>query len=337
MFRGIVKGLGEIFKKRGSIELSELPKASDPIQQALDQNQLSPVQSGTQQNVSLANLSAATTQNAFKRSSTANSMARLSSSIGSIPSQFAEAKTSKLLSPENLVRVRIWSSKTEDGRDTYGANAVLRESNVGHATVETNKIYASIWPDWDLAINQYSAHPRYLATPEKDMESEAGPDGIPKKPDYIFEFYSLDVKAIEATFKGVEEAKDPWNLFGNSRGDKAYSCSSLTLSLLENGGLNKLASDTVRKIVSPTSNFIVTPNNLVNQLFLAKKIEEKKHPEVIDFVSNSAQSNSSKKEAFLVTLKAGKINISNIVSNSLSRTSENEALTNSSITTRRSP
>ncbi len=89
--------------------------------------------------------------------------------------------------------------------------------------------------------------------------------------------------------------------------EKGYSCSSLTMALLEVGGLKNLVSDVARKVVSPTSNFAISPNNLVNQLSLAKIVEEREHPEVLDF--KVAQKESSKKESFVLTVKAEKIDI----------------------------
>lgn len=284
--------------------MTQLPEATTAIRSAVVQNP-PPAQHNNQ---STASTELARSIPNLKRSSTANSLSRLASSSGVNPAQLAEMKPTKTLSEDNWVRVRIWTSKTEKGQDTYSADVILRRvknlnANIGHATLETNGIYASIWPDQEAENSARNAS-YFMPTVQGDIQAENG------KPDYVFEFYSLDKKAIEETFKKIKEAKEPWTLFGDSFGGTGYSCSSLTLALLEKGGLNNLATMTTRGIVSPTSNFVVSPNNLVNQLSLAKKLEEKNFPQTVDFYTKDKK-NSTAKNEFIVTIKAEKVTIFN--------------------------
>jgi hypothetical protein len=306
MFRAITKGFTELLKRRPSIEVPHLPETATAIRESISQNQ-PPAQHNNQPKTSTEQPKSAPN---FRRSSTANSLSRLTSSSGINPSQLAEMKPTKTLPEDNWVKVRIWTSKTGEGQDTYAVNAILGGGNVGHATLETNKIYASIWPERGASDPKQILNSNYISEPIIDMQREALEHEELREPDYVFIFYSLNAKSIEDAFKQIKEAKEPWTLFGNLNG-KGYSCSSLTLFLLEKGGLDNLAAQKIRGLVSPTSNLASSPNNLVNQLLYASRIEKIKYPEIIDF---SKQNNEVpiNKEPFIISIKADKFNLINV-------------------------
>jgi hypothetical protein len=296
-------GFNEFVKRRVNAEITQLPETTTAIRNTIFQNPLPPVQPSNQMVTST--VSSIRPMPSFQHSSTTNILPNFSSSSGIFsPAQLAAMRPTKALSEDNWVRVRIWTSKTEDGQHTYAASAILGGGNIGHATLETKNVYASIWPETGASSPKQVVDPEYVSDPRVDTRRES------RDPDYVFTFYSLDAKNIEDTFRQIQEAREPWTLLGNSLNDKGYSCSSLTLSLLEKGGLNNLAGQTIRGALSPTSNFVASPNNLVNQLSYASKVEQIKNPEIMDFHDKRSET-STQKESLLVTIKAGKFNLIN--------------------------
>lgn len=333
MLRSFLNSLKGIITKNSSAESSELTRIArntiDPpttnIQSPLSSTQIG--SSGTPTSTSSTfQISSQTSP-----SSTATSMSRLGIKIPQSPKSTNSSDTYKSpqaqqLSQDNFVRVRIWASKLPSGNETLGINALLTQGNIGHATLETNKIYASIWPEVAARSFKEGYTPKYEDSPQTDALHEGG------QPDYVITFYSLDSKAIESFFEKVKEAKEPWSLFGNKFQNNAFSCSSLTLTMLEVGGINNLA-DISRKIVSPTSNIVTSPNNLIRQLNLAKKAEELRYPESIDFKEKDA--NVGKQESFVVTFMAEKVNIVSSISSIASNNNTNNDLSSSINPTKR--
>lgn len=184
-----------------------------------------------------------------------------------------------------ITRVRIWKSGYffEHGSQkkfvftnvaksflvsTVNTNKI--QSNIGHVSIETKEIYASLWPEEGIIIyNKYKPQQGIAKsrTPALDEKTEARP------PDYLIDLYTLDVDNIKQKLEEYLESGPIYHLIGNNRFFKhlgANSCSGLAYDLLISGGIKKLM---------PTTNFIrdyivTTPNNLAQLVLEAHANEQ---------------------------------------------------------------
>lgn len=145
--------------------------------------------------------------------------------------------------------VRVWLPKNKNGKFVV-AHEAANGGNVGHASLQTKEIYASFWPDWELARKSPTmsallgeAKGVLMPSPDADNANEG------KLPEVVVVLNSLDVKAINDKFNKFAQSSTAknWSLFGenmfnvfNSGGGQ--SCSGLVYSLLNAGGIKNLVS-----------------------------------------------------------------------------------------------
>lgn len=181
---------------------------------------------------------------------------------------------------KNRVIVRIWSSILTGGE------------NVGHISIETPNCYMSLWPDDERknpelpkgqknfgvisAINK-----QFMFNANEDIAAERG-----RPPEKLLCFYSLNIEAIEARFKGI--TTDPefrgWTLIGNNlllNKGNAHSCASLAYTLLKAGGIYELIS-CLNSWYSGLSSS-ATPDALAGISIKAKQAELTKYPDTKKF------------------------------------------------------
>jgi hypothetical protein len=157
-------------------------------------------------------------------------------------------------SKDNLVRIYVWIGKNE------------MDSHVSLATFGNSPIYASHWPDWRSSDSRIKAHPRadriaYVlygqflnsAPPRSDASFERDLSFKEHLPNFIIDFYSLDVKKISelhGKIKLVHWAKS---------GSETYTCATIVSSLLQEGGSICADFDSSLRRTFP---FVVTPSRL---------------------------------------------------------------------------
>ncbi len=187
-------------------------------------------------------------------------------------------KTNQSLTPHRWVKAHVWQSTvTRNGQEEVASagEALMEDKNVGHASVQTETIYASHWPTKDGSQrgplpDLKKGVPLDKRTYEKDRQAEK------RDPDSTQTFYSLDVDAIENKYQR-EQSK--WALIGDKKAIfNTESCSSLSYNLLKEGGINNLSWHCwwlgVRKHVRP-----LEPNDIKECIESAKKEELRKYPE----------------------------------------------------------
>lgn len=181
-----------------------------------------------------------------------------------------------------VTRIRIWrsgyfleTSTQQKFIPTSVVKAFLApftkgvQSNIGHVSIETREIYASLWPEGITIFNKYKPQQGFAnnSNPDIDEQQEARP------PDYVVDLYTLDVENIKESLDEYIKSGAKYHLIGSNRFIKyleANSCSGLAYDLLVSGGIKKLV---------PTPNLvrdyiITTPNNLAQFVLQAHANEQ---------------------------------------------------------------
>lgn len=178
----------------------------------------------------------------------------------------------------NATRIRIWKSGYFDKNNQFVFTNVAtslissfkpgRQPNIGHVSIETRDLYASLWPTGIDLTNKLKPQVGYAqqSSPAKDERSEG------RAPDVVVDLHTLDVKKIEDELIKFVQSGSTYHLFGSNRLFKslgANSCSGLAFDLMHKGGIQKLVSSRhfIRDYI------ITTPNNLVNLVLEAQAKE----------------------------------------------------------------
>jgi hypothetical protein len=179
------------------------------------------------------------------------------------------------------VTVRIWQSDYNPHNDRIGPN-------VGHVSVEFNKMYVSLWPknEDQRKLSLFFPQNHEMNTLLEDRTAEGSSDVSQaemaeiirtqgagcirevtindhtyhqhlKDPDATFYFYTLDIvkmlvklNQFHCIFKSNNDGVG-WCLFGPSlKNPHAHNCASAVWLLLEEGGIGKLLSKWSRNKIS---------------------------------------------------------------------------------------
>jgi hypothetical protein len=144
------------------------------------------------------------------------------------------------------------------------------KSHVGHASVQTAKFYASIFPNsQNQTLRVHTGKPVDLGFVESPQEDERGL----KTPEWVFDFFSLNTEAMDIFFKQVKEGKPPYRTFKFFSDEPSFNCSDLTFNLLEQGGVNELLTFYSKAILLPARMSFYTPTMVGNALERAKEEE----------------------------------------------------------------
>jgi hypothetical protein len=178
----------------------------------------------------------------------------------------------------SVTRIRIWKSGYFGPDKGFVHTNVLtalysvkpsRQPNIGHVSIETRDLYASLWPRGINITNklkpQRSDHQDH--TPETDQIAEA------RAPDLTVDLHTLEVEKINIELERFVKLGSVYHLLGSNPYLKnlgAHSCSSLAYHLLSAGGIHKLGIKThvIRDYI------VVTPNNLATLVVEAQTKEE---------------------------------------------------------------
>ncbi|MFN7097045.1 MAG: hypothetical protein ACK4PR_05765 [Gammaproteobacteria bacterium] len=192
--------------------------------------------------------------------------------------RFISAKDSILSRDSKITRVRIWRSGYFDSNNNFVHTNVVtsflssfklgRQSNIGHVSIETKDLYASLWPEGIDIFNKLK--PQDSNSESSSPTKDEGAEGRPA--DHLVDFETLDVDAIKQALDNYIKLGPKYHLIGRNRFFKelnANSCSGLGYDLLKQGGIDKLIMN--RHFLR---DFIVTtPHNLAD-LVIAAKIKE---------------------------------------------------------------
>jgi hypothetical protein len=218
------------------------------------------------------------------------------------------------MQPSNEVKIRIWRSQRENEKQVPAKVAAIKigitkeEASVGHASIGTREdiSYLSHWPangvgleDKKISVTASSQNPnRPPRTPALDEYAEGRQlsDGrrLPRKPDCVESFFSLDKEAIEEEIKAQQ--RQPYRAidkidpkFGKPK--EGSNCAGSTYRVLEKGGINELSS--VCAALKKRGLFAITPNDLEACILDAKREELKRYPETKEFALTQANSSPS--------------------------------------------
>lgn len=121
--------------------------------------------------------------------------------------------------------------------------------SVGHVSLETKKIYASLWPEGDAIkpeIKWNSFEGSFVPTLEKDIIANGNVINRvhhPKNPDSTIVIKGLDSDRIDDKFTRLKNGDTKWALIGDNRlflKGGIHSCASLVMLLLKEGGLENI-------------------------------------------------------------------------------------------------
>lgn len=191
---------------------------------------------------------------------------------------------------ENWVKFRFWIPKRQmstlsepsaenDESDDVSKNHTEKQligasigkeaqGNVGHVSIETINIYASLWPNDDDGIGLRTKHdPLFITSPEVDIRLEG------REPDYEITLYTLNAKAIEDKFNELKTQTKYWSLLG--KGKNENSCASQTLALSQAGGLTRMDP----LYPAHAGVMYVSPPSMFNLIARYKQLELKQFPE----------------------------------------------------------
>lgn len=198
-------------------------------------------------------------------------------SIQLIPTRMFSTTNEKALLPENIVRVRVWRSGYHDkdkNQFVYSNvfNSIIsgylgHEPNIGHVSLELKNVYISLWPNNLTITNKTKPQDGSLDSSVIVDERAEG-----RSPDLIVDFASLDTSQIIKDVEHFKSSGSQYHLFGGNRffnTSNSHNCSGLAYKLLHEAGLNnfKIPKNYFRDYM------LVTPNNLITYLEIAKKIE----------------------------------------------------------------
>lgn len=141
-----------------------------------------------------------------------------------------------VISPENRVIVRVWTSWINGGK------------GVGHVSVEVpaeNK-YISFWPEQAVvkargevrgeAARKAITNDKgvFLSSYAEDVEYEG------RAPEFIYCFYSLKKQSIIEEFRKIENTNPEWHA---QPSENNYNCATLARRVLEAGEIGELLKD----------------------------------------------------------------------------------------------
>lgn len=178
-----------------------------------------------------------------------------------------------------ITRVRIWLPRYApiySNQKSITTNVIkasinnkIKITNIGHTSVETKDIYASLWPQSAInTINKFQIYPGIATkqTPITDEEEEKRP------PDHLIDLYTLNIEDIKKAMENYITLKCNYHIVGRNRifnRSQANNCCGLSYDLLVSGGIMNLVSKNnfIREHV------IVTPGNLA-QLVMEAQLNE---------------------------------------------------------------
>ncbi|MBY0544283.1 MAG: hypothetical protein K2Q14_01910 [Gammaproteobacteria bacterium] len=199
---------------------------------------------------------------------------------------------------ENRVIIRIWTS----AQNKLIPPILLPGAGlpVGHISLETpDQRYVSLWPQDAASAREaiLSSVPSHLHTFEEDCEDEG------RVPEVVICLYTLDIEAIQNTFREIATNLNGWTLLGGnqlfSKDDQAHSCSSLAYRLLKAGHIDAIlesgkernerssvmnaSRNVMQKVRDCQSDLVnaisVSPDSLLTVVVAAKIIEMTNAPE----------------------------------------------------------
>ena len=195
-------------------------------------------------------------------------------------SRFLSTRIHLLLPKDsNATRIRIWKSGYFDADGQFVYTTVVtslisslkpgRQPNIGHVSIETRDLYASLWPEGINLFNKLKPQigDAQTSSPSHDEKAEGRP------PDVLVDLHTLNVPQIQQALVQCVDSGSTYHLIGSNRFFKslsANSCSGLAFDLLHKGGIQKL----VTKSHFLRDYIITTPNNLVT-LVLEAHAKEK--------------------------------------------------------------
>ncbi|EFA77890.1 hypothetical protein PPL_09390 [Heterostelium album PN500] len=183
----------------------------------------------------------------------------------------------KICNISTFVRIYVWNSSLNGG------------DGVGHVALETNNIYASLWPGDAVPETKREQllkvrAPHLMRDYNDDRLAEATSDGSPRNAEVVVTLYSLDASKLEHRFEHYKKTLKGWTLAAGTffrNDEKAESCASLAFRLLESAGLRDLVNEVHHSSITASS--AVTPDLIARLVVLAKKAELSKFPETRDF------------------------------------------------------
>ena len=191
---------------------------------------------------------------------------------------FSTSTHEALLKNSNVTRIRIWKSGyhnqdkqfiyTDVATSFFSSLKPHRVPNIGHVSIETSEIYASLWPEGLNIFNKKKpmAGDALSSTPLSDELSEGRP------PDIMVDLHTLNVQNINNELTKFNESGNSYHLVGSNYLMKylgTNNCTGLAVDLLERGGIQQLISRRhfVREYI------IATPNNVVELVLEAQARE----------------------------------------------------------------
>ncbi len=171
-------------------------------------------------------------------------------------------------------RIRVWRSGYFDHAKQYNFSNPLTsfwiplfrdgyEGNVGHVSLETPQIYASLWPENLTIVNKLATQDAMVeSSPFIDEKSEGRPA------DVKVDLSSLDFNRMEEELNLFLKTRK-YHVAGSSiifPLHKAENCSSLAYRLVKAGGIQRL--------VPKKPPLIITPNFFADLILKAEKAEK---------------------------------------------------------------
>jgi len=187
--------------------------------------------------------------------------------------------------PDNWVNIHVWQSTTVKGSHK-GAIKIIKEpikgkdiGNVGHVSIETANIYASLWPAEPKELKE-----PVMGTNSPSLKTDMNKDHENKKPDISLTLYSLNKPMLEKKHKERINHMD-WKITGDTgrSGQNVHSCASYAYSLLKAGGINELSYKCANLNQFFKSPMPIEPNDIAECIKAAKKNELKRYPQTSEF------------------------------------------------------
>src|SRR3989338_5289952 len=122
-----------------------------------------------------------------------------------------------------ITRIRIWKSGYFNRDDQFIYSNVFtslysqlkpgRQPNIGHVSIETRELYASLWPDGIDLLNKLKPQTgdAQSSSPKKDEQAEGRP------PDILVDLQTLDVEKIQAELVKFVSAGSTYHIIGSNK------------------------------------------------------------------------------------------------------------------------
>lgn len=241
------------------------------------------------------------------------------------------SQPTKSVNSQQPVTVRVWTAKDSDGNPTKAEKVVAEQvqsgmkeqtkgivnnkppGNVGHVSIQTTNIYASLWPALGIqkkspTVTKEQVRQALPNLPNEELsrlEQQLGTNTVTEiregrslrlderdesgMANVTTTLFSLNSKAIN---KKYEEMKGDNYILTDKVNPKfktphAQNCSTLAYTLLKEGGINELSPicHGLENSITP-----LTPNALTSCIQDAKKNELKKYPQTKDFPEPEGES-----------------------------------------------